>query len=207
MRTQSYDRDHMRPWLAFAPDVPAKTLGLSKGTALFRQGQRCTELYVVQSGIVRLLRPQADGSATIMHVAHPGEWIAESSLFAERYHCDAVAQNDSRVAAINKAQALRAIEEDPRRSLLLAQLLAQRLREQRHLQEILRHRRATDRLVAWLQWRSKRPPTRVKIVRPWTCVAEELGLSREALYRAIASLKKKGLLRIEADYAELASRR
>jgi CRP-like cAMP-binding protein len=207
MRAKSYDRDHMQHGFEFAPNVPSRALCLSKGTALFRRGQRCTELYIVQSGIVRLLRHQADGNATIMHVAHPGDWIAESSLFADRYHCDAVAENDCRVTCLNKAGVLRALEEDPHRALVLAQLLAQRLREQRRLQEILRLRRAADRLFAWLQWRSKGRPARLEIVRTWTCVAEELGLSREALYRAIASLKRKGLLRIDGSHAELLSGR
>ena len=206
MREQSYDRDHMQHGLEFAPNVPSTTRCLSKGTALFRRGQRCTELYIVQSGIVRLLRHQADGSATIMHVSHPGEWIAESSLFADRYHCDAVAENDCRVICLKKPEVLRALEEDPHRSLVLAQFLAQRLREQRQLQEILRLRRAADRLLAWLQLRSKGRPARLEMERTWTCVADELGLSREALYRAIASLKRKGLLRIDGSHAELLSR-
>jgi CRP-like cAMP-binding protein len=207
IREESYDRDHMQHGLEFASNVASTARCLSKGMALFRRGERCTELYIVQSGIVRLLRHQADGNATIMHVAHPGEWIAESSLFADRYHCDAVAENDCRVICLKKAEVLRALEEDPHRSILLAQLLAQRLREQRRLQEILRLRRAADRLLAWLQWRSKGRPARLEIVRTWTCVADELGVSREALYRAIASLKRKGLLRIDGRHAELLSSR
>ena len=74
---------------------------------------------------------------------------AEASLFASRYHCDAVAEQASRMARIGKAKVLRALREDPRRSFELAAHLAGEVQGARARAELLSLRTVGERLQAW----------------------------------------------------------
>lgn len=201
---EPYDSDHMKhTGFRFAPELASRTLPLDKGAWLFRQGQACRELFTVQVGIIRLLRPQRDGTEAIMHIAHPGEWVAESSLFSERYHCHAIAETDAVLIAVKKSELLSLLRRDPQRSLQLAQLFAQRLRELRLAHEVLRIRSAPQRVLAWLRLRATGHPPKLTVERTWTSIADELALSREALYRALASLRKSGAISMHDSVIEL----
>src|SRR5690554_6237623 len=112
-----------------------RTLELAPGSWLFRQGQTCKEVFTVRRGVIRLLRPQRDGTTSVMQVARAGEWIAESSLFSDRYHCHAIAHTASIVEAVDKKQVLSAVRSDPAKALQMAETFAKRLRRLRMLHE------------------------------------------------------------------------
>ena len=61
------------------------------GEALFRLGDKTAGLCEVICGRVRLARVDRSGHEIVLHVAGPGETIAEASLFSPQYHCDAIA--------------------------------------------------------------------------------------------------------------------
>jgi CRP-like cAMP-binding protein len=64
---------------------------LAPGELLFRQGDPATAIYKVESGRLRLIRRTVDDHLVTLHTARRGEFFAEASLFADAYHCDAVA--------------------------------------------------------------------------------------------------------------------
>ena len=68
---------------------------LAPGELLFQQGDRASAIYKVESGRLRLIRRTVDDHLVILHTARRGEFFAEASLFAEVYHCDAVAAAQS----------------------------------------------------------------------------------------------------------------
>ena len=86
---------------------------LAPGELLFRQGDRATAIYKVESGRLRLIRRTVDDHLVILHTARRGEFFAEASLFAEAYHCDAVADAQSRVRVYPKAIVMEALRTDP----------------------------------------------------------------------------------------------
>jgi CRP/FNR family transcriptional regulator, dissimilatory nitrate respiration regulator len=49
----------------------------------------------------------------IFHTARRGEFFAEASLFAETYHCDAVAAAPSRIRDYPKPRVMAALRTDP----------------------------------------------------------------------------------------------
>ena len=55
---------------------------LKAGETLFRLGDKTVGLYEVIAGRVRLARVDRSGHETVLHVAGPGETIAEASLFS-----------------------------------------------------------------------------------------------------------------------------
>jgi CRP-like cAMP-binding protein len=165
---------------------------LEPGEALFRQGEATAAIYVVRAGRVRLVRHLDDGSTVALHAALADETLAEAALFAEAYHCDAVAEIASEVAVIPKTELLAALEADPRACMALAEGLASQVRDLRARLELRNIRAATERILCWLRMRATGAPPTVRIDRPWTEIAAEIGLTHEAIYRALAALQRDG---------------
>jgi CRP-like cAMP-binding protein len=172
---------------------------LAPGEALFRQGDATVAIYIVRDGRVRLVRHLADGSTLALHAAQADETLAEAALFADAYHCDAVAEIPSTVTIVPKAELLAALEVDPQASLALAKGLAARVRDLRAQLELRNIRSAPERVLGWLRMRAIGSPPAVRIDRPWTEIAAEIGLTHEVIYRALAGLERDG--RIKRDHA------
>jgi CRP/FNR family transcriptional regulator, dissimilatory nitrate respiration regulator len=204
-----YDLDHMKQsemnaGAGHRPDARAHLRHLRAGEALFRQGDPAEAIFRLESGQVHLLRHTEDGASVVMHVARPGETFAEAALFADAYHCDAIAQTPSRVRVIRKRDLLRDVRRDASAVLELARVLAGQVRDLRSRLEIRNIRAADMRLLAWLRLKAQGNPPSVELDRTWTQVAQEIGLTREATYRAVAAMRREGRIRIEGRMVRLA---
>ncbi len=174
--------------------VPPSRVGrlrVGRGAAVFRQDDTASAIYVVERGRVRLARALADGTALVLQVAEPGQSFAEAALSAARYHCDATAEVDSAVLRLPKQDLLAALAADPAESLAITLALAAQVRDLRARLELRNIRPATERVLAWLRLRAAGEPASVTVGRSWTLIAGELGLSREAVYRALATLERE----------------
>src|SRR5690349_9419572 len=112
-------------------NLPCGTVALRDGERLFRQSQKPKDLYFVESGRVRLERQLKDGAVAVMHVARQDDWVAEGSLFHERYHCDAIAEGPTTLRVLKKQSVLVALTRKPALCLSLAEEMALRLRDVR----------------------------------------------------------------------------
>ncbi len=158
---------------------------------MFRQGDPASAVYVVEAGRVRLSRMLADGAPLILYVANTGDSFAEASLSAAHYHCDAIAEIDSVVLALPKADLLALMATDPTQGVAFALALASQVRDLRTKLELRNVRSAKERVLAWLSLHATGDPPRVLLSRSWTLIAEELGLTREAVYRTLAMLERE----------------
>lgn len=194
----AYDLDHMGiDTFQFAAGLPARHHELVSGDALFRAGNRVSRFFFVSEGVVKLMRPLETGSSAIMQVARRGEWLAEASLFSPRYHCDAVCARNSVLISVSKVELIARLGTDGDQAMALAQWMAIRLREVRQLHEIVRVRGAKARVIRWLEWKCEERSGRFDLDSTWSEIADELALTREALYRVLAELKRARALRIE----------
>lgn len=181
--------------LAVLPRARVTRFSVGRGAAVFREGDPAASVFVVEAGQVRLVRILADGTPLILYVAGPGETFAEASLSAVHYHCAAIAEIDAVVLAVPKDDLLAALAADPARCLALASVLAAQVRDLRARLELRNIRAAAERILAWLRVQASGDPPRMLIRRPWTEVADELGLTREAVYRGLATLEQQGRIR------------
>jgi CRP-like cAMP-binding protein len=189
-----------------APDAVALR-HLAAGELLFRQGDGAAAIFRLVSGAVRLLRHTPDGASVVMHVARPGETFSEAALFADHYHCDAAALTPSCVEVLHKSDLLRTMHADPQTTLALTRALARQVRDLRARLEIRNLRKADERLLAWLRLRAAGLPPNVMLDGTWTEVAEEVGLTREATYRALAALRRTQRIAIDGKRVDLIDRR
>lgn len=168
------------------PSRDKRTLDFVAGDILFRQGERTRGLFLVERGAVQLVRNGPAGEKVVLHRSQSGECFAEASIFADRYHCDAIAAEASRIILIGR-QAILAAFADPEFSRSFNQHLARQLQQQRHILEIVAIRSAEDRVFAGL----------LAGLLKGTVIdfAATLHLSHEATYRALRSLTGKGVVR------------
>ena len=174
-------------------DVPPSSVRhLARGQALFRQGDGTFGVFRITRGCVRLERRTFDGRLVVLHTARAGELFAEASLFAYAYHCDAVAVTDAVVEVYDKPALLADLGASASAGGLIA-TMARQLQDARGRLELRNVRSARERVLLWLDLRAG--PTRIVTVEgELQDVAAELGLTREAFYRTLATLERDGLI-------------
>jgi CRP-like cAMP-binding protein len=164
----------LAPLLTSEVEVPA-------GATVFRQGDAPCHYHVVRSGCVHLVRWGEDGTSAVMQRATEGSVLAESSVFATAYHCDAVATADSRLARAEMAAVRRALDNEPLLLRRLTQHLGREVHRMRARVELLSRRTVAERLDGWLALNDGRLPEKGQ----WRTVAEDIGVSAEAFYREL----------------------
>lgn len=119
---------------------------LAAGAALFRQGDPARALYVVEQGRVAMVRHSPEGRRLILFTAGPGDSFAEAALFAETYHCDAVAETRSLILEVPKAALRAALAGHPRLAERLLARLARQVQDLRQRLELRNIRGARERV-------------------------------------------------------------
>lgn len=168
---------------------------LERGEALFRQGDRARALFVVLQGRLALTRHAADGRPLVLFVAQEGDSLAEAALFAQVYHCDAIAQSSAIVAEIPKAALRRLLQDEPGVAEALTARLARQVQDLRQRLELRNIRNARERVWQKLLLSPLRADGTVIVDRPLKEMAAEIGLTHESLYRSLAALEKAGHIR------------
>lgn len=164
---------------------------LASGQTLFRLDDPVVRIHAVIAGEMRLVRHRGDGGAFVLQRARAGALLAEASLFAVRYHCDAVSAGPSRVLAVGREALKARLAGDPALAAGFAATLAREVQATRLRAELLATRTVADRLEGWLAWNDGVLPAK----GGWRDLADEIGVSPEALYREIARRRPKPPLR------------
>ena len=164
------------------------TVVLGAGCALFRAGDVVVDQYVVQSGCVHLVRFDAQGGVVVMQRATRGMVLAESSLFAESYHCSAVAVADAVLLRVPRRDLRQAIDRDPDLMRAVALHLAHEVHRMRIRVEVLSKKTVRERFDAWLALGNGQWPARGEMA----AVANDIGVSPEAFYRELQRRRRAG---------------
>ncbi len=173
---------------------------LGVGENLFLRGRVPTHVFWVESGEVELQRTSPHGHNVILQRVREG-FVAEASLQATRYHCDAVAAEPSTVWSFPRGRVLKALRSSPDLALWWATRLAEQLRSARLRLERLSLKGACDRILHAIETEgSDGLLSLASTRREW---AAELGLTPEALYRSLARLRRNGLVQICGDELKL----
>jgi CRP-like cAMP-binding protein len=167
---------------------------LARNEMLFRQGQKVTAIYLVEVGRLRLERQTFDGRSLVVGTTSSGKFFVEAALFADIFHCDAVATEPSRVCIYPKAAVLNALRADTENAMSFLALLAHQVIELRHRIEIMKVRSAKERIMLYLDLNAGPDGQTVDLRGQLQDIAGELGMTREVLYRTLASLERAGAI-------------
>ena len=176
---------------------------LRRGEELFAQRQPALNIYEVIHGSVQLQRHTLSGRTIAIHTARPGELLAEAALFSSHYHCGALAKAASAVRCYPKNKVLAALRKDSKKMESFLARFAHQIHALRFQVEIRNTRSAEDRLVLYLELNADAKDRCLRLIGPLQDLAPELGLTREALYRALAGLERRGAIRRAEGALEL----
>lgn len=156
----------------------------AKGALLFIQGTRPKAMYCVLHGEVRLVRTSYAGAEIILQRSREG-FIAEGSLDQAAYHCNAVAISRSRVIAIRLSDFRKALVSPDFRDAWIGYMSAE-LRRARAQSERLMLQTARERILHFIEIEGH--DNAIKLSSTKKAWAAELGLTHEALYRALSTM-------------------
>jgi CRP/FNR family transcriptional regulator, dissimilatory nitrate respiration regulator len=165
---------------------------LYNGEILFTQGDRSEAIFVLESGSILLLNYTENGQQVNHYTVREKELFAELVLFKEVYLCTAIANRPTRVLVLPKEAFLKALKLSPELAEAFMAQLAERLHECKLLLELRSIRSAQKRVLHYLRLLAQSNETTVVLDRPLKDIAGDLGLTPEALSRALAHLQKVG---------------
>jgi CRP/FNR family transcriptional regulator, dissimilatory nitrate respiration regulator len=169
-------------WFDRINSLVERECSLCDGDILFRAGAQVRYLYVLRFGCILLVRVQPSGDPLVLQRATPGQLAAEASVFAARYHCDALASGPTVVGRIRKSDVEQLKATDPVWLGAFAAHLAHEVQRARAHAQLLSLKRVGARLDAWLVLNGRALPPRGR----WVELAAELAVTPEALYRELA---------------------
>jgi len=161
---------------------------VASGETLFDRADPVTAVHLVQSGELHLIRRHENGASVLLQRARAGDVLAEASILSDSHHCAAVAARDTSLKIVGIVRLRQMLSHDTGLMQSYLAHLAQEVRAARMRAEILSLRTVAERLEAWLVWQDGQLPPRGQ----WQTLASEIGVSREALYRALAQMRRSG---------------
>ncbi|MEY9403652.1 CRP-like cAMP-binding protein [Bradyrhizobium japonicum] len=177
-------------------EVPARA-------TVFARGERAETVFYVLSGEIRLVQRSRSGSEMVVQRTRLG-FLAEATLFQYSYDCDAIATRTSRVLSIGRSEFCDSLTFESFRNCWIA-YLAQRLRWERARAERLSLNTAAERIVHYVETVGNAGVLHLnQSKKDW---AVDLGLTHEALYRALAQMQQQGQLSVDGPRIMLSKRR
>lgn len=165
------------------------------GQVLFRQGSKPKQLYFVSQGEVRLERMACDGSPILLQRITQG-FVAEPSLTYSSYYCEGKCYSDTTSLIVVPIKIMRsAIDSDSIVRWLWIEMIGALARKQKLRAERLQLHTVRER-IKHLIFTEGVGDGSYQLSGTRISLADELGVSPEALYRTIASLQQERLLEI-----------
>ena len=141
---------------------------------------------------MQLVRVNSSGREIVLHVAAAGDIFAEAALFSPTYHCDATTRTGATVRLYPKAKVLDEFQHNPQAAEAFMAVLAREIMNLRSRLEQRNIRSARERVEHFLALNAGTDGRTVLLRGTLKDLAAELGLTHEALYRALAELAADG---------------
>jgi len=182
----------VRDWLPPALQAAGIDRVLAPGQTLFHLGDPTAGVYEILRGQVQMVRVDASGREAVLYAAAAGEIFAEAALFSPIYHCDAITRTGATVRLYPKDKLLAEFRQNSQAAEAFMAILARQIMSLRTRIEQRNIRSARDRARHFLALNTGTDGRTVLLRGTLKDLAAELGLTHEALYRALAGLAAKG---------------
>lgn len=212
-RCHGYDRSHMSTsFTQLHPELSAllppslheacRRVRYAKGERLFSAGDKPKFMFFIRSGEVLLERTGLQGESVVLQRTRSGI-VSEASLQSPRYHCHANVVLASEITAVPIQGVAAALASDPAFSSRWIGMLNREVKRLRLQCERLSLHRVEHRLLHFLE--TEGPQGRYPLASGLKSLAGELGVTHEALYRCIAAMEKKRILRRDGTHLTIGS--
>lgn len=167
-----------------------KVHAFNKGGYLFHLGKKPEYMFFIVSGEVVLSRTSGHGETTTLQRCKGG-FLSEASLLTDVYHCDAVATHTGTAIAL-PIHAFRDSLKKEDFSLKWVKLLSREIMRLRTQSERLGLKDIRSKLIHLIETEGKDGV--LALQSDYKSLASELGITHEALYRAISKMESDGLI-------------
>ena len=167
------------------PSDRLQKINAPKGMVLFREGDPTDGLFLNLTAKVRMERIGPDGEPVAIHTVAASQSFAEASVFAERYHCDALVIVEGEIIRIPKSTVLTGFA-DPEFSRAYNRIMSRQVQGYRQIVEIMSIRSAVERVYAAV--------VAGLLNNSVMNLSQQIALTHEATYRALRTLVRQGRL-------------
>lgn len=182
--------------------VAARTLlrTVPRNAMIFRAGEPCSGLHIVVDGRVQVFRSSPDGREQVLHVEGPGRPLAEVPLFdGGPYPASARALDDSRILFLPREEFQRLYRTHPEIADAVIRETGRRLRRLVQLVETVTLKSVHARVAAELVELARNAGALhdggvFHLPRTQEEMARSLATTREGVARALASLRRRGVI-------------
>jgi CRP/FNR family transcriptional regulator, dissimilatory nitrate respiration regulator len=191
---------------AFLGSVPRALMALARhsaveaGEVLFRIGDMPRSLLFVSAGEIQLARRGRDGKDIVLQRSRGG-FVAEASIDATAYHCDAVAITAGVVILFPIVEFKAALEENSEFQRAWSSNLARVVRTLRTQCERLSLNTAAERIIHYIE--SEGETGSIVLNQSRKAWATEMGLTHESLYRTLKRMEAEGEIEVSGNCVAL----
>lgn len=178
-------------------------LQLEEGQPLFHEGDAASQVYNVTQGALRLYKLLPDGRRQIMGFMMPGDFLGAS--IGGDYAFTAEGLQSTRLCRFSRTRFADFGEEHPALDRELYRLAGHELAAAQTQMILLGRKSAVERVASFFlslldrqETFDGRPHIIVDLPMSRAEMADYLGLTKETVSRAIAQLKKRGLIQLAA---------
>lgn len=175
------------------PDLQMQCSGLvlGKNERLFDQGQRPERMFYICDGEAVLQRAGLQGSNLVLQRVRQG-FISEASLQSDSYHCEAIMTASGHLVTVPIFAIKQELLTNPEFAMRWVAMLNKEVKRLRAQCERLSLKSVRDRLLHLIE--TEGDGGKLALGSGLKSIAAELGVSHEALYRAVADLEKTAVL-------------
>ena len=185
----------------------ARDFALSRGEAVFAQGDAARFFYIVVEGWVKVFRTTIAGEEAVIGIFTRGQSFAEiAALARDVYPANAEAVTDVRLAAIPIERIVSSISRDPNLALTMLASVCRHVRALVDEIEQVKGLSGIQRVAEFLIMQSpvKSGACTVRLPYEKTLIASKLGMKAESLSRVFQRLRGYGVV-IKRDMAVIDS--
>jgi len=176
----------------------------SAAQSVFGEGEPCSELYVVESGHVRIFKSSTNGREQVLGIDGPGSSIAELPVFdGGNYPASVTAIDEAKLLFVSKQDFQALCLAHPQVALKVLRVVGSRLRRLVGIIEELSFTTVRHRLASFLLRLAQKEGTRsaagIEITLPASNqeLASHIGTVRELVSRNLSRLQVEGMLQID----------
>lgn len=183
--------------------VPMQRRMVHAGDVIYQAGERFANLYVVHSGIFKIVNLAADGREQLTGFQFKGDWLGFDGIASGRYGCDAVAMDTGEVWILRYDALVAASIERPQLLGIIHEAMSREIVRERDsmmsLCTLPADARVADFLRNWAQALSERGLRTDQITLRLTRaeIGNYLGMKLETVSRALSRLAREQLIRFD----------
>jgi CRP/FNR family transcriptional regulator len=181
--------------------LPIQRLVVRAGDTVYQAGQRFENLYILNSGFVKIVNLSADGREQVVALHFKGDWLGFDGIANGQHGCDAVAMDTGEVWAIGYGALIRVATSQPAVLSVMHQAMSREIGRDREsmmsLATLPADARVADFLRTWADALAQRGLRTDQITLRMTRaeIGNYLGMTLESVSRALSRLARGDVIR------------